>query len=58
VKTYELKVAAKMILGSDTTIRYPHVWALRRIKRGEFHAHRVGRKYCMSTEQIAEARAK
>ena len=57
MKTYELKVAAKMILGSDTVIKHPGTWVLKRIKSGDFHAHRVGRKYCMSTEQIAEARA-
>lgn len=55
MKTYELSVAAKMILGANTPIKRPATWVLRRIKRGEFHAFRVGRKYCMSTEQIAEA---
>jgi hypothetical protein len=55
MKTYELSVAARMILGPETTIKYPAVWVLRRINRGEFHAYRVGRKYIMSQAQIDEA---
>lgn len=56
MKTFELKIAALMILGDDTAIKHPHVWVLRRIKRGEIKAFRVGRKYCMSLEQIQAAR--
>ncbi len=57
MKTFELKDAAKMILlGQTTTIKNPSTWARRRINRGEFHAYRVGRKYCMSLAQINEAR--
>jgi hypothetical protein len=57
MKTYELADAARMILGYDTPIKHPGTWALRRIHDGRFHAHRVGRKWCMTMEQIAEARA-
>lgn len=57
MKTYELRIAAKMILGSDTPIKHPGTWALRRIHSGQFHAYRVGRKWCMSLTQIDEARA-
>jgi hypothetical protein len=56
MKVYELKVAAQMILGPDTTIKHPGTWALKRIHEGKFHAYRVGRKWCMSPAQIREAR--
>jgi hypothetical protein len=54
--TYELSIAAKMILGDDTLIKHPRAWVWHRIKRGEIKAFRVGGKYCMSLEQIAAAR--
>lgn len=56
--SYELGVAARMILGPDTPIKHPQVWALRRIKRGEIQAFRVGRKYCMTLTQIDAARTR
>jgi hypothetical protein len=56
MKTYELAVAARMILGPDTPIKHPGAWALRRVHSGQFHAYRVGRKYCMSLAQIDAAR--
>lgn len=55
MKVYELSIAAKMILGADTLIKHPRMWLWHRIKAGEFHAYRVGHKYCMSQAQIDEA---
>jgi hypothetical protein len=56
MKTYELKVAATMILGPHSTIKHPGTWALRRIHDGTFPAYRVGRKWIMSLAQIDAAR--